>query len=156
MFRETNFIIVVQSTVNLDSQVLVTSASCSLTSLQKTAVSPWTPCSSPLGMFCEEEHLWLSDRNSILMTYINVYITNLVGMWFQEKICSILRFSWVILVKSVLLIHEWAPAKLKCLFSRRIYSSNLEFFCYRFNVFTFDLCGHLSVVCHLYTIAKTL
>ena len=51
------------------------------------------------GTFCEEERLRLSDRNSILMTYINVYIINPVVMGFQMQICSILRFSWSILVK---------------------------------------------------------
>ena len=51
------------------------------------------------GRFREEERLRLSDRNSILMTYINVYIINPVVMGFQMQICSILRFSWSILVK---------------------------------------------------------
>ena len=46
------------------------------------------------GTFREEERLRLSDRNSILMTYINVYIINPVVMGFQMQICSILRFSW--------------------------------------------------------------
>ena len=46
----------------------------------KTSVSP---SSSSLGMFCKEERLRLSDRNSILMTQINVYITNPVVMVFQ-------------------------------------------------------------------------
>ena len=51
------------------------------------------------GTFREEERLRLSDRNSILMTYINVYIINPVVMGFQMQICSILHFSWSILVK---------------------------------------------------------
>ena len=51
------------------------------------------------GTFREEERLRLSDRNSILMTYINVYIINPVVMGFQMQICSILRFSWSILEK---------------------------------------------------------
>ena len=51
------------------------------------------------GMFCKEERLWLSDRNSILMTWINVYTINPVIMGFQMQICSILHFSWSILVK---------------------------------------------------------
>ena len=51
------------------------------------------------GRFREEERLRLSDRNSILMTYINVYIINPVVMGFQMQICSILRFSWSILEK---------------------------------------------------------
>ena len=39
--------------------------------------------SSSLGTFCKEECLRLSNRNSILMTQINVYIINLVVMGFQ-------------------------------------------------------------------------
>ena len=45
----------------------------------KTSVSPR---SSPLGTFCAEE-LRLSDRNSILMTQINVFLINSVVMEFQ-------------------------------------------------------------------------
>ena len=51
------------------------------------------------GTFREEERLRLSDRNSILMTYINVYIINPVVMGFQMQICSILRVSRSILEK---------------------------------------------------------
>ena len=45
--------------------------------------------------------LRLSDRNSILMTQINVYLINInpVVMGFQMQIYLILRFSWSILVK---------------------------------------------------------
>ena len=49
--------------------------------------------------FREEERLRLSDRNSILMTLINVYSINPVVMGFQMQICSILRLSWSILEK---------------------------------------------------------
>ena len=51
------------------------------------------------GTFREEERLRLSDRNSIPMTWINVYIINPVVMGFQMQICLILRFSCSILVK---------------------------------------------------------
>ena len=51
------------------------------------------------GTIHEEERLRLSSRNSILMTSINVNIINLVVMGFQMQICSILCFSWSILVK---------------------------------------------------------
>ena len=57
------------------------------------------------GTFREEEGLRLSDRNSILMTYINVYIINPVVMGFQMQICSILHFSWSILEKCC--VHLW-------------------------------------------------
>ena len=62
----------------------------------KTSVSPR---SSPLGAFHAEERLRLSDRNSILMTQINVYIINPVVMGFQIQICPILSVFWSILVK---------------------------------------------------------
>ena len=68
------------------------------------------------GTFREEECLRLSDRNSILMTWINVYIINPVVMGFQMQICSILHFSWSILVKCCVHLWTWTPAKLKCFF----------------------------------------
>ena len=48
------------------------------TSLRK---HPFLP--ALLGTFRAEERLRLSDRNSILITQINVYIINPVGMGFQ-------------------------------------------------------------------------
>ena len=75
----------------------------------KTAVSPR---SSPPGIV-SRERLRLSSRNSILMTQSNVYIKKPVVMGLQMQICSILRFSWSILV-SVVFIYERAPTKLKC------------------------------------------
>ena len=42
-----------------------------------------SPRSSPLGTFRAERRLRLSDRNSILMTEINVYILNTVVKGFQ-------------------------------------------------------------------------
>ena len=51
------------------------------------------------GKFHEEEHPRLSSRNSILMMSINVNIINLVVIGLQMQICSILCFSWSILVK---------------------------------------------------------
>jgi len=45
-------------------------------SAHKPAKTSVSPRSSPLGTFSEEERLRLSDRNSILMTQINVYIIN--------------------------------------------------------------------------------
>ena len=49
-------------------------------SLPKTSVSPR---SLPLGTFRAEERLRLRDRNSILMTQINVYLINPVVVGFQ-------------------------------------------------------------------------
>ena len=46
----------------------------------KTSVSPRSPS---LGTFRAEERVRLSDRNSMLMTQINVYIINPVVMGFQ-------------------------------------------------------------------------
>ena len=51
-----------------------------LFSLSKTSVSLH---SSPQGTFHSKERLRLSDRNSILMTQINVYIKTPVVMGFQ-------------------------------------------------------------------------
>ena len=51
------------------------------------------------GKFHEEEHPRLSSRNSILMMSINVNIINLVVIGLEMQICSILCFSWSILVK---------------------------------------------------------
>ena len=48
----------------------------------------------PLGMFRVEERLLLSDRNSILMMQINVYIINPVVLWsILEKCCVHLPMS---------------------------------------------------------------
>ena len=49
--------------------------------VQKTSVSPR---SSPLGTFRAKERLRLSDRNSILMTQISVYIINPAVLGFQK------------------------------------------------------------------------
>ena len=46
-------------------------------------------------MFHEEERLQLSDKNSKLMTSINVYIINPVVIGFQIEICSIFMFLLV-------------------------------------------------------------
>ena len=59
-------------------------------------------CSLLLLTFCNKEPLGLSNRNSILMMKINVYIINPVVLGFQMQICSILHFSWSILVLKVL------------------------------------------------------
>ena len=99
------------------------------------------------GTFHEEEPLRLSDRNSILMTKINVYIINPVVMGFQMQICSILRFSWSILVKCC--VHlRMSSSKTQMLPLEKTIFHKYWLFCYRFIVFTFDLCGLLSFVCH--------
>ena len=99
------------------------------------------------GTFREEEPLRLNDRNSILMTKINVYIINPVVMGFQMQICSILRFSWSILVKCC--VHlRMSSSKTQMLPLEKTIFHKYWLFCYRFIVFTFDLCGLLSFVCH--------
>ena len=99
------------------------------------------------GTFREEEPLRLSDRNSILMTKINVYIINPVVMGFQMQICSILRFSWSILVKCC--VHlRMSSSETQMLPLEKTIFHKYWLFCYRFIVFTFDLCGLLSFVCH--------
>ena len=99
------------------------------------------------GPFREEEPLRLSDRNSILMTKINVYIINPVVMGFQMQICSILRFSWSILVKCCVYLRM-SSSKTQMLPLEKTIFHKYWLFCYRFIVFTFDLCGLLSFVCH--------
>ena len=90
----------------------------------KTAVSPR---SLPLGAFRQDRRLRLSDRNSILMTQVNVCIIIPVVMEFQAQICPILGLSRSVFVKFVF-VCERAPAKLKFLFQRRVYSTNIDCF----------------------------
>ena len=54
-----------------------------VTNPKKSAKTSVSPRSSPLGTFRVEERLRLSDRNSILMTQINVYLINPVVVGFQ-------------------------------------------------------------------------
>ena len=86
------------------------------------------------GTFREEERLRLSDRNSILMTYINVYIINPVVMGFQMQICSILVDFGKVLCSSA---NE--PQQNLIASCREEYISQYLLFCYRFTAFTFDL-----------------
>ena len=79
------------------------------------------------GTFGVKERLRLSDKNSILMTYINVYIIKPVVMGFHMQICSILLSSWSILEKRC--VHlRMSSSKLKCFFKRRLYSTNIDCF----------------------------
>ena len=80
------------------------------------------------GTFREEERLRLSDRNSILMTYINVYIINPVVMGFKMQICSILRFSWSILVKCCVHLQMSSRKTQMPLLEKTIYSANIDCF----------------------------
>ena len=61
--------------VNKNSFTYISDSICEKTS--------FSPRSSPLGTFRAKERLRLSDRNSILMTQINVYLINPVVMGFQ-------------------------------------------------------------------------
>ena len=62
----------------------------------KTAVSPR---SSPLGTFGAEDRTSATQRQKFHTDKINVYIIYPVVMGFHIQICSILRFSWSILLK---------------------------------------------------------
>ena len=86
------------------------------------------------GTFREEERLRLSDRNSILMTYINVYIINPVVMGFQMQICSSLVDFGKVLCSSA---NE--PQQNSIASCREEYIPQYLLFCYRFTAFTFDL-----------------
>ena len=97
-------------------------------------------------MFCEEERLWLSNRNSILTTYNNVYIINQVVMGFQMQICSILCFSWSISVKCYVHLRVSSSKTQMLLLEKNIFHK-YWLFRYRFIAFKFDLFSFLSVVC---------
>ena len=86
------------------------------------------------GTFREEERLRLSDRNPILMTYINVYIINPVVMVFQMQICSILVDFGKVLCSSANVPQQNSIAS-----CREEYIPQYLLFCYRFTAFTFDL-----------------
>ena len=98
-----------------------------MTNWQQPAKTSVSPRSSPPGTFREEERLRLSDRNSILMTQINVYIINRYSRGSNYKFVQFYvspgRF-W----ESVVFICQRAPAKLKWFFQRRLYSTNIDCF----------------------------
>ena len=98
-----------------------------------------------LGTFCVEERLGLSDRNSILMTQINIYIKNPVVMGFQIYICLILHVFWSILVKCYVHLPT-SSRKTQTLPPEKTMFHKYRLFCQRFFTFTFDLCGLLSVI----------
>ena len=76
-------------------------------------------------------------------------------MGFQTQICSIFRFSWSILVKCC--VHlRMSSRKTQMLLLEKTIFHKYWLFCKRFIVFTFDLYGLLSFVCHSQTIAKTM
>ena len=81
------------------------------------------------GTVCEEERLRLSDRNSILMMLINVYIINPVVMGFQMQICSILRFSWSIFVKCWRVHLRMSPSKTQVLLLEKTIFHKYWLFC---------------------------
>ena len=103
------------------------------------------------GCFHEEQRLRLSDRNSILMTQINVYIINPVVMGFQTQVCSILRFSWSILVKSCVHLLT-SSSKTQMLLLENNILHKYWLFCCRFIAFTLILT--FVVFCLLSVIRK--
>ena len=78
---------------------------------------------SPLGTFPAGERLQLSDRSSILMTEINVYIIKVMGI--QMQICSVLRFPWSILAKCCAHLQT-SYSKTQMLLLERLYFSNID------------------------------
>ena len=70
-----------------------------LTPLPKLIARANSDCLNSDRASLRKQRLRLSDRNSVLLTYINVYIITPEVMEFQMQIRSILRFSWSILVK---------------------------------------------------------
>ena len=60
---------------------------------------------------------------------VNQFLHNKSGSHgFQMQICSILRFSWSILVKCCVHMRISSSTKLKCFFQRRLYSTNIGCF----------------------------
>ena len=89
------------------------------------------------GTFREEEPLPLSDRNSILMTKINVYIINPVVMVFQNA--NLLNFTFLLVDFGKILCSSANELQ------QNSNATNIDCF-QRFIAFTFDLCGLLSFV----------
>ena len=114
---------------------------------QKPAKRSVCPRSSPLGTFRAEERLRFSDRNSILMTQITVYIINPIVMGFQIQICPLLRVFLSILVKFCAHLPT-SFSKTQTLYLEKSIFHKYWLYCSRFFAFTFDLCGLLSFVCH--------
>ena len=94
--------------------------------------------SSPLGTFCQERCLHLSNRISIMMTLIKVYIINPVDTGFQMHICSIIWF-WVHLRMSSSKTHM-------LLLEKNVFHKYWPF-CNRFIVFAFVASWLLPVIC---------
>ena len=65
-------------------------------------------------------------------------------MGFQVQICSILRFSWSILVKCC--VQRTSTSKTQMLLQQKNIFHSHWLFCYRFIVFTVDPCSLLSVI----------
>ena len=71
------------------------------------------------------------------------------------QIYFILCFSWSTLAK--LCVHlQTSSSKTQMLLLEKTIFQKYWRFCERFFAFTFDLCGLLSLVCHSWTIAKTM
>ena len=89
-------------------------------------------------MFRVEEPLRLSGRNSILMTQFNIYIKNPVVM--SNVTCLLIDFGKVLCSSANELQQTQTLLLEKSLFHK------YWLFCARFFMFTFDLCGLLSVI----------
>ena len=81
----------------------------------------------------------------------NVYIINVGVMEFQMLICSILCFSWSIMLKFCVLLWTSFSKNQMLLIKKNIYILLINWlFCIEFIAFTFDLYSLLSFVCQLY------
>ena len=107
-------------------------------------------------MFRAKRLLRLRGRNSILITNISVYIIHLVVIVFQNInlsnfACLLVDFGKVLCSSANELQQNSNASFREDYISQILTALNLETF-----ALTFDLCGLLSFVCHLYTIAKTM
>ena len=76
---------------------------------------------------------------------VNECLINPVVVGFQMQICSILRFSWSILVKCCVHLRTSTGKTQMLILEKTIFHSHW-LFCYRFIAFTVDPCSLLSVI----------
>ena len=69
-------------------------------------------------------------------------------MGFQMQICSILSFSWSILINCCVHLRTSSSNTQTLLLEKNIFHK-YWLFCYILSAFTFNLCGLLSFLCHV-------
>ena len=115
-------------------------------------------CITSIWLACENSRFssllaaWDISRGGTSATqrqkFHTVYIINSVIVGFQMQICSILHFSWSILVKCCVHLRTSSSNTQMLLLEKYMYHK-FWLFCYRFIAFMFELCSLLSYVCCL-------